>query len=146
MSRRWSLSRAETVTSTRTRDVSCSLGTRWRWCSCFRSSSWGIAMLSSSGSFGSAPNSWPRWLMETGQSMPPFASLGVSSLIAMFMGPTWCPSGADRSQVAPMLAPWTLLSGLSYSNCVCVSKVWTNERKLYIHNIFSDWLRTFQDT
>ena len=25
-------------------------------------------------------------------------------------GPTWGPSGADRTQVGPMLAPWTLLS------------------------------------
>ena len=29
------------------------------------------------------------------------------------MGPTWGPSGADRSQVGPMLAPWTVLSGTS---------------------------------
>ena len=28
-----------------------------------------------------------------------------------FMGPTWVPSGADRTQVGPMLAPWNLLSG-----------------------------------
>ena len=35
------------------------------------------------------------------------------SLIASFMGPTWGPSGADRTQVGPVLAPWTLLSGLS---------------------------------
>ena len=28
------------------------------------------------------------------------------------MGQTWGPSGADRTQVGPMLAPWTLLSGL----------------------------------
>ena len=28
------------------------------------------------------------------------------------MGPTWGPSGADRTQVGPMLVPWTLLSGL----------------------------------
>ena len=34
------------------------------------------------------------------------------SLIERFMGPTWGPSGADRTQVGPMLAPWTLLSGL----------------------------------
>ena len=27
------------------------------------------------------------------------------------MGPTWGPSGADRTQVGPMLAPWTLLCG-----------------------------------
>ena len=32
-------------------------------------------------------------------------------LTARFMGPTWDPSGADRTQVGPMLAPWTLLSG-----------------------------------
>ena len=31
-------------------------------------------------------------------------------LIARFMGPTWGPSGADRTQVGPMLAPWILLS------------------------------------
>ena len=33
------------------------------------------------------------------------------TLIARFMGPIWGPSGADRTQVGPMLAPWTLLSG-----------------------------------
>ena len=34
-----------------------------------------------------------------------------TTLIARFMGPTWGPSGADRTQVGPMLVPWTLLSG-----------------------------------
>ena len=34
----------------------------------------------------------------------------VHTLIARFMWPTWGPSGADRTQVGPMLAPWTLLS------------------------------------
>ena len=33
------------------------------------------------------------------------------TLIARFMEPTWGLSGADRTQVGPMLAPWTLLSG-----------------------------------
>ena len=33
------------------------------------------------------------------------------TLIARFMGPTWHTPGADRTQVGPMLAPWTLLSG-----------------------------------
>ena len=37
----------------------------------------------------------------------------IPPLIARFMGPTWGPSGADRTQVGPMLAPWTLLSGIS---------------------------------
>ena len=36
--------------------------------------------------------------------------------IAKFMGPTWGPSGADRTQVGPMLAPWTLLSGTEHNN------------------------------
>ena len=36
----------------------------------------------------------------------------ILSLIARFMGSTWGPSGADRTQVGPMLAPWTLLFGL----------------------------------
>ena len=35
----------------------------------------------------------------------------VATLIAKFMVTTWGPSGADRTQVGPMLAPWTLLSG-----------------------------------
>ena len=35
----------------------------------------------------------------------------IRTQIARFMGPTWGPSGADRTQVGPMLAPWTLLSG-----------------------------------
>ena len=35
-------------------------------------------------------------------------------LIAMFMGPTWGLSGADMTQVSPILAPWTLLSGGSH--------------------------------
>ena len=39
-----------------------------------------------------------------------------SSQIARFMGPTWGPPGADRTQVGPMLAPWTLLSGMPSSH------------------------------
>ena len=33
-------------------------------------------------------------------------------LIARFMGPTWIQSGANRTQMGPMLAQWTLLSGM----------------------------------
>ena len=45
-------------------------------------------------------------------------------LIARFMGPTLGPSGADRTQVGPMLAPWTLLSGslLSVEPWICQNK------------------------
>ena len=37
----------------------------------------------------------------------------ATSLIVRFMGPTWGPSGADRTQVGPMLVPWILLSGIT---------------------------------
>ena len=68
-------------------------------------------------------------------------SQNEASLIARLMGPTWDPSGADRTQVGPMLAPWTLLSGIfcvsaemrfdeksfteapRYNRCVTVSAV-----------------------
>ena len=39
------------------------------------------------------------------------STVSTTPLIARFMGPTWGPPGADRTQVGPMLAPWTLLSG-----------------------------------
>ena len=38
----------------------------------------------------------------------------VYTLITRFMGPTWGPSGADRTQMGPILAPWTLPSGYIY--------------------------------
>ena len=34
------------------------------------------------------------------------------------MGPTWGPSWAERTQVGPMLAPWTLLSGAIHIHCI----------------------------
>ena len=40
----------------------------------------------------------------------PAFTVPMPSLLASFMGPTWGLSGADRTQVGPMLAPWTLLS------------------------------------
>ena len=35
--------------------------------------------------------------------------------ITKFMGPTWGPPGPCRTQMSPMLAQWTLLSGKAYS-------------------------------
>ena len=35
----------------------------------------------------------------------------IYTQVARFMGPPWGPSGDNRTQVGPMLAPWTLLSG-----------------------------------
>ena len=41
-------------------------------------------------------------------------SISVVSPISRFLGPTWGPPGDDRTQVGPVLAPWTLLSGVSF--------------------------------
>ena len=40
--------------------------------------------------------------------------LKLGTQIARSVGPTLGPPGADRTQVCPMLAPWTLLSGYAY--------------------------------
>ena len=39
------------------------------------------------------------------------------SQMERFMGSAWNPPGNDRTQVGPMLAPWTLLSGLLLVYC-----------------------------
>ena len=41
------------------------------------------------------------------------------SQIAKLMGPTWGPPGSCRPQMGPMLAPWTLLSGIPLLVCLC---------------------------
>ena len=51
--------------------------------------------------------------------------------IASFVGPTWDPSGADRTQVGPMLVPWTLLSGSTPGKTVFVWKL-VPRHKYYI--------------
>ena len=48
-------------------------------------------------------------------SLMMFTINAIPSLIARFMAPTWGPSGANRAQVGPMLAPWTLLSGFAWN-------------------------------
>ena len=45
-----------------------------------------------------------------------FINTEMVSQIAKFMGPTWGPSGSCRPQMGPMLAPWTLLSGICIWN------------------------------
>ena len=52
------------------------------------------------------------------------------------MESTWGPSGADRTQVGPMLAPWTLLSGQVYSQ--------NRDDNLNVENFcyFSSWYAT----
>ena len=58
--------------------------------------------------------------------------------IAMFMGPTWGPSGSCRPQLGPMLAPWTLLSGnLNMNRAGTTKKATANVLKEYPHAISS---------
>ena len=44
----------------------------------------------------------------------PVFAYGQRTPDSKIMRPTWGPSGADRTQVGPMLAPWTLLYGTSF--------------------------------
>ena len=78
-----------------------------------------------------------RYMWKTSQ--PAFGwnigiSVHINILIARFMGQTWGPSGADRTQVGPMFIPWTLLSGylfdisFYYSNIIRMSWLLTCQR------------------
>ena len=56
----------------------------------------------------------------------------MTSLIAKFMGPLWGPPGSCRPQMGPMLAPWTLLSGL-YPNIAITGVTTSSNVKKYLH-------------
>ena len=60
-----------------------------------------------------SPVPW-NWIPSAGSPNIIMSSPSKPTQIARFMGPTWGPSGADRTQVDPMLAPWTLLSGQNW--------------------------------
>ena len=54
----------------------------------------------------------PHWLGKwLGKEYMTSFYLNWSTLIARLIGPTWGPSGTDRTQVGPMLGTWTMLSG-----------------------------------
>ena len=55
-----------------------------------------------------------------------------STLIARFMWPTWGPTGADRTQVGPVLAPWTLISGYLWPREASVG-MWTSSSEVQIN-------------
>ena len=57
---------------------------------------------------------WLPWMLSWQKPEVPLVFCDKGSLIARFLGPTWGPSGTDRTQVGPMLAPWTLLAGVSF--------------------------------
>ena len=61
---------------------------------------------------------WPAHMAEGGHHLRkapnphPLKYARHPSQIAKFMGPTWGPPGSFRPQMGPLLAPWTLLSGV----------------------------------
>ena len=77
--------------------------------------------------------SWPTW---NGASLKKWYSMPckITSVIARFMGATRGPSGADRTQVGPMLAPWALLSG---EGCITRASQGATKPRAYLHGIFS---------
>ena len=58
-------------------------------------------------------SNWDKKLPSSGMARIKTQASQELTLIASFMGPIWDPSGANRAQMGPMLAPWTLLSGQS---------------------------------
>ena len=62
------------------------------------------------GTRASCPNYWVRTMLKSMLVNKDF----LTSLIARSMAPTWGPSGANRTKVGPMLAPWSLLSGIPH--------------------------------
>ena len=60
------------------------------------------------------------------------------SQIARFMGPTWGPPGPCRPQMGPMLAPWTLLSGLLWLR-VFLTSIWMRLKNMAIVQLWVPW-------
>ena len=85
------------------------LYSQWQYTSFLRDMLPLAKRLATLGLRGNASNLGPHNLCGPKTPRPAFA------LITRFMGPTRGPtrgpSGADKTQVGPMLAPWTLLSG-----------------------------------
>ena len=103
------------------------------------------------------------------QYMPAgFVHRGIISQVGKFMGPSWVPPGSCRPQMGPMLAPWTLLSGIvrridisksrdSLFNPSCRFKIWQAVDAVQIlkrlknlkhihHSLFRDFMRSYDRT
>ena len=77
-----------------------------------------------------------------------WATTDTLALIAWFMGPTLGPSGADRTQVDPMSAPWTLLSGdvnIDTGEDIVAfgltAALWRDQRCVIARRLFRRWRR-----
>ena len=73
------------------------------------------------------------WCLEWVNAITSAPVFDVSPLISRYMGPSWGPSGADRTQVGPMLTPWTLLSGTFRRQCssLCNYTMYRTNRVLW---------------
>ena len=76
----------------------------------------------------------------------PWELFYITAQIARVMWPTWGPSGADRTQVGPMLAPWTLVVMCAMKpNILCPSKfshLWVTQ---WHHTPSGLWIHTWPD-
>ena len=65
-----------------------------------------------------------------------------TSQIASFMGPTWGPSGTDRTQLGPMLAPWTLLSGIQMASLIpyAFNTLWPRQNGRHFPDDIFKWI------
>ena len=77
------------------------------------------------------------------------------SEIAKFMGPTWGPPGSCRSQMGPVLAPWTLLSGFMSWTYSCEeemgdgyhsSRWWAVVCTVLSHHLSQNWLAIYENS
>ena len=68
--------------------------------------------------------------------------IDYTSLIARFMGPSWGPPGDDMTQVGPMLAPWTLLSGYIFQDDIIGTRAVKQQTSFHNANALSGMLRT----
>ena len=70
----------------------------------------------------------------------PATTIDHPSQITKCMRPTWGPPGSCRPQMGPMLAPWTLLSGLLYKGWVqetwCALCALNKGPRLFVKGLF----------
>ena len=75
-------------------------------------------------------NMWPTWVLSAPNG-PHVGPMNLAIRIAKFMGPTWGSPGSCRPQMGPMLAPWTLLSGLA---CLFRCLLYHNKATYFLRN------------
>ena len=65
--------------------------------------------------------------------------------IAKLMGPTWGPPGFCRPRMGPMLAPWTLLSGVAYEMFRAYGNIFVSTNMVPDYRWFLSWGWSFNN-